>query len=104
MKTCALILFWLVASFGYSQTVEVITDKLVFTGEEEILFGVRCASEQDLEITVFTDNHLAMQQKTTLLPGINSFNLKTTGMPNGKYFILVTGNAIHVEKEFHLKH
>jgi hypothetical protein len=101
-----LLLFLLLSSGAASvraQVVEVIMDKGVYTTENSIPFTVKCASEQDLEITVFTDTYLAMQQKSTLLTGINPFELKTENMLPGKYFILVTGNGIHVEKEFFLR-
>jgi hypothetical protein len=104
MKISAFLFFLFVVNLGYSQEVEVIADKLVFTHGEEITFGVRCVSEQELEIHVFTDEYLALQQKTTLLPGLSSFAIKSAGLPNGKYFILVTGNSIHVEQVIHLKH
>jgi hypothetical protein len=47
---------------------------------------------------------MALQQKSTLLPGDTTFELTTEPLPSGKYFILVTGNGIHIEKEFQLKH
>jgi hypothetical protein len=91
------------ANFIRSQVVEVVLEKEVYTTENTIHFVVKCSSEQGLEITVFTDNYLAMQQKSTLLEGGNPFELKTATMLPGKYFVLVTGNGIHVEKEFFLR-
>lgn len=87
-----------------AQTVEVSVGKSVFTDEKTIDFSIRCASEQDLEITVFTNDFLALQQKSTLLPGETPFGIPSDSLPSGKYFILVTGNGLHVEKEFHVRH
>lgn len=65
-------------------------------------FEVRCLSEQNLEITVFTEGHLLFQQNAILAPGTYPFDCKTESAPTGKYFILVTGNGIHIEQEFTL--
>jgi len=89
---------------SWAQTVDVEIEKIVYTQEKNITFHIKCASEQDLEITVFTDGNMALQQKSTLLPGDTPFELTTELLPSGKYFILITGNGIHIEKEFQLKH
>ncbi len=69
---------------------------------DEISFTVKCLSEQDLEITVFTEGHLVNTQKAILPAEENPFHFPSTACPAGKYFILVTGNGIHVEQEFQI--
>jgi hypothetical protein len=78
-------------------------DRTEIHAGDNLHFNIRCASEQDLEITVFREEHLLLHQNSTLLPGDIPFDIETKNAPAGKYFILVTGNGIHVEKEFTMK-
>ena len=98
----ALVLTLMCSFSSFSQVVSIVMKKDVITKPTNTDFIVRCASEQDLEIVVFTGEHLVLHQKSTLPPGDNPFTLNSSDMPAGKYFVLVTGNGIHVEKEFHL--
>ena len=102
MKKGVLILVFvaLISALSHAQVVSVIMDKTTIQQGEEILFSVKCLSEQDLEIVVFTEGHLVSTQQATLTPEENQFRFPSTDCPTGKYFVLVTGNAIHVEKEF----
>jgi hypothetical protein len=103
MKFCVAILISLFAICSSAQVVEVIMEKQQVIQGELLHFAVKCASEQDVEITVFTEGHLLMHQSSTLLPGETPFDVDTTAAATGRYFILLTGNGIHVEHEFLLK-
>lgn len=85
---------------SHAQVVSVLMEKTVMVQGEEISFDIRCASEQDLEIVVFTEGHLVSTQKATLPAADNPFHFSSNDCPAGKYFVLVTGNGIHVEREF----
>jgi hypothetical protein len=83
-----------------AQVVSIQMTKNTFTDKEEISFVIHCASEQDLEITVFTGECLIEHQTSTLIPGDNPFHFSTEICGSGKYFVLVAGKSIHEEKEF----
>jgi hypothetical protein len=83
-----------------AQTVEIIMQKEVFTDQMKTEFVVRCSADYDIEMIVFSGEFQALYQKSTLTSGDNKFDLHTPDLPEGKYFILVTGEGIHVEKEF----
>jgi hypothetical protein len=83
-----------------SQVVSIQMDKKFVSVGEEIAFSITCLSEQDLEITVFTEGHLVNTQKATLGAEESKFHFPSNDCPAGNYFILVTGNGIHVESEF----
>jgi hypothetical protein len=103
IKTLALAFALLTFSFSsLAQVVQVIMDKTELHKNTDVSFAVRCASEQDLEIVVFCNEYMPIHQNATLTPGDHPFDFKTNDAPLGKYFILVTGNGIHVEKEFFL--
>ncbi|MBL0315482.1 MAG: hypothetical protein IPP69_06765 [Flavobacteriales bacterium] len=70
---------------------------------EKIVFNVRCLSEQDVEITVFSGECLVSQQKATLSPDTHPFEIAENPCKSGKYFVLITGREIHVEKEFFIE-
>lgn len=103
--TKAIITLCFIAATTFATSAQVVTiemkKKSILTGEE-IEFSVRCLSEQDLEITVFTEGHLVNTQKATLAAEVSHFHLPCAECPPGKYFILVTGNGIHVEHEFYV--
>ncbi len=86
-----------------SQVVQIVMEKTNLTKKEEIHFVVNCLSEQDLEITVFTDECLVATQKTILTVGNHPFDMINPDCPTGKYFILVTGNGIHEEVKFFVR-
>lgn len=74
--------------------------KEVFTDQMKTEFVVRCSADHDIEMIVFSGEFQALYQKSTLTSGDNKFELHTPDLPEGKYFILVTGDDIHIEKEF----
>ncbi len=105
MKTLAVLFIFLITSVVeiHAQVVQVIMDKIHLTGKEEIKFLVRCASEQDLEITVFTEECLVSTQKAILTVGDHPFDFVNPDCPAGKYIVLVTGNGLHAEQMFFVK-
>ena len=84
----------------HAQVVQVLMSKTEFKIGEPLHIDIKVASEQDLEITIFTEGHLLLHQNATLIPPSSPFDFLTDEIPAGKYFVLVTGNGIHVEKEF----
>lgn len=88
--------------YSISQVVSVHMEKTLLQIGDEISFTVKCLSEQDLEITVFTEGHLVNTQKAILPAEENPFHFPSADCPAGKYFVLVTGNGIHVEQEFQI--
>lgn len=87
----------------YSQVVSVEMKNDHLKQGEKIIFNVRCLSEQDVEITVFSGECLVTQQKATLSPDTHPFEIAENPCKSGKYFVLVTGREIHVEKEFFIE-
>jgi hypothetical protein len=86
--------------FLSAQVVTIEMKKSELKTEDKIIFDIICLSEQDLEITVFSSDCLVSQQKAILPAEQHHFELTENPCKPGKYFILVTGNKIHIEKEF----
>jgi hypothetical protein len=84
-----------------SAQVEVIFDKAEWHKGESIHFVLKSSTQETLEITVFTEGHLLLHQNTRII-GEMPFDIETKEAVTGKYFILVTGEGIHIEKEFQI--
>lgn len=86
-----------------AQVVDVVVESSAILASQEVLFRIVCKSEQDLEITVFTEGCLVSHQNSILPADTHPFKFSLANCPPGKFFILVTGNGIHIEKEFTVK-
>jgi hypothetical protein len=97
-----LISLFSVCMFSLSAQVEVVMDKQELHKGESLHFVISCQTEQDLELTVFTEGHLLLHQNSRLLSGDTPFDIDTKEAVAGKYTVLVTGEKTHIEKEFQI--
>lgn len=67
---------------------------------DSLHFSIWCNSSEALEVFVLTNDSLLFQQNVQISYSELPFHIDTTLFPLGKYFILVTGGAIHIEREF----
>lgn len=86
------------SSTAQSVSIEMKNDHL--KSGDKIAFQVKCDSEIDLEITIFSGDCLVIQQKSRLSADVHSFEFDENPCKPGKYFILISGPKTHVEKEF----
>lgn len=103
MRKLVLLILSLISLSAAAQLVTVDMPVVSLTQGESGRFDVVCSGSHELEIVVFTEGHLISMQKVVLSEGKTPFDFSTEGAPTGKYFVLVTGQDIHVEKEFTLR-
>ena len=66
-------------------------------------FFVQPESAIELEIAVFSDNTMVFHQHSIVRAEKQSFKVPTAALPEGKYYVLVTGDKIHEQETIHLK-
>lgn len=66
-------------------------------------FFVHPESAIELEIAVFSDNKMVFHERSKVSAEKHSFKVPTAGLPEGKYYVLVTGDKIHEQETIQLK-
>lgn len=96
------LLFLLVTSSTSAQDkdVQLHFDKESITQGDSLRFSVWANSNEIVEIYVLSGEFLGFQQKVQLAYSEFPIALSTLTFPAGKYFILITGEGIHIEREF----
>lgn len=87
-------------TLSQSEPVQVVFDQPLIQQGDSLHFTIWSNTAEPLEVTVLSNDYLAMQQNVQVAYSSLPFHMATAGFPTGKYFILVTGNGIHIEKEF----
>ncbi|MFM9983965.1 MAG: hypothetical protein ACKVOK_01945 [Flavobacteriales bacterium] len=102
MRSLAILSFLLFQLNAYCQTepVQVLFEQSLLEQGDSLHFSIWSNTSEPLEVTVLSNDFLGMQQHVQIAYSTMPFHLDTHLFPTGKYFILVTGNGIHIEKEF----
>lgn len=67
---------------------------------DTLRFSVWCNSSESLELYVLKQDTLLWQQNIQISYSEMPFTISTSSFPEGNYFILLTGNDVHIEKQF----
>lgn len=101
MKLIAAVFF--VAVFKLPSAQE---DVLVIFNQQEVLatdtlhIEVFLAAPQEVEFAVLNNEQLFDVRKSMLVSGRNNYAFELSGIPKGKFILLVTGNNVHEEFDF----
>lgn len=87
-------------SICQTELVQVLFEQSTIQQGDSLHFSIWSNTSDPLEVTVLSNDFLGMQQNVQIAYSTMPFHLDTHSFPTGKYFILVTGNGIHIEKEF----
>ncbi len=102
MRIIILLCFCIVqlSAFCQTESVQVLFEQSTIQQGDSLHFSIWSNTSEPLEVTVLSNEFLGMQQNVQIAYSTMPFHLDTHSFPTGKYFILVTGNGIHIEKEF----
>ncbi len=105
-KIIFLFAFVAISGHGAAQDSQVSLqfDKTMVHEGDSLHFSIWCNANEALEVFVLGGDSLMFQQNVQIAFSEIPFHIATAGFPVGRYFILVTGSGIHIEKEFLLWH
>jgi hypothetical protein len=87
--------------FSQEKNIEIVVEKTQVKVGEIFHFDIQVEKIEILEIMIFSDDLLVMNQKAQLREGVlNPFNIPTSELPLGKYVLLVSGENFQRNTEF----
>ncbi len=87
--------------FSQEKNVELVMEKTQVKLGEVFHFEIKVDEIEILDVMVFSDDLLVMNQKAQLKKGVlNPFDIQTSELPTGKYILLISGENIQKKTEF----
>jgi hypothetical protein len=87
--------------FSQEKNIEIVVKKTQVKLGEMFHFDIEVEKIEILEIMIFSDDLLVMNQKAQLREGVlNPFDIPTSELPVGKYVLLVSGENFQRNTEF----
>jgi hypothetical protein len=87
--------------FSQEKRIEVVLEKNQVKLGEIFHFDIQVEEIETLEIMIFSDDLLVMNQKARLRERVlNPFDIPTAELPTGKYVLLISGENIQKNVEF----
>lgn len=86
-----------------AQAVEVLLEKTELKKGEHLHFTVKASPEIQLEIAVFSDDKVVLHQNSRLSDKEELFDIDMKEFPAGSYHVLVSGDDVHIQKDFVVK-
>lgn len=96
----AVLLTMFFTSVAQSEPVTVVFDQATVHQGDSLHFTIYSNITEPLEVMVLSNEFLGLQQNVQIAYSSMPFHIATADFPVGKYFILVTANGVHIEKEF----
>jgi hypothetical protein len=87
--------------FSQEKNIEIVVKKTQVKLGEMFHFDIEVEKIEILEIMIFSDDLLVMNQKAQLRESVlNPFDIPTSELPVGKYVLLVSGENFQRNTEF----
>jgi hypothetical protein len=104
MKSFFTFFLQLVCVVSFAQiAVTVDLAKAELQSSDTLLFTVGTGAQVDLEVAVFSENEMVLHERPKLNGPNHQYRILAARMKPGKYYVLVTGDAIHEQRSFIVK-